>query len=214
MGWTSSSNAALVYNINFGQIPYEVVPNGIVDVRVYLTETATNGETPLLAAGGNDGLTLLGSKFTFGSGLSIGDKDDYFFPFDEDPIPPGGTSINPLFLNQIIFVKNSEGFVDISGNVDAPSFIEVPVVPGATSYSILLGTVRFTASSTFTGPFALTFVPSAAGLDVNFAGSQAPLVTYTNSVIAVPEPGTMAILAVASLGGATLRWRRRRQSAK
>jgi len=210
IGLTTSSRAALIYNINFGQSIYTIVPGGTVDVSIYLTETATAGETPLLADGGNNGLVLLGSKFTFlGSDLKVGSQDTYNFPAD-DLLPPFGTSINSVFTTQNVFVDNLTREVDISGLIVSGT-AEVPVVPGATSYSILLGTVRFTASPTFTGSVPLTFLPNP--FDVNFFPLNTNPATYTDSTItAVPEPGTMALLAVASLGGVTLRSRSRRQS--
>ena len=203
------SRAALIYEIKFDQLEYMVVPGQILNVKILLVETSTAGEPSVLVGDGTNGLVSLATRVNFGQGLRIGDADTVQFP-DVDSELPTGTSINSIFDFRLGLIDNPNRTFTLSG-ASTTGPVRLPVVPGAMSYSLELGMVQFMISPTFAGSASLDFDPST--FDVTFNPFVSVTAFYLDSTItAVPEPGTISLLAVASLGGVTLRWRSRRQS--
>lgn len=197
------SRADLTYAFDFEQDTYLVTQGEAVSVKLFLTEVATDGETPRLAAGGDDGLFGFDGSIDYSQSTPSGSN----VSFDSAAAGPGFqdfASGAEAFLedeNQIVSFQTAQlgnVFNGVSGDRISDSI-----------YVIELGTFTFNAStSNSTTTLQLVEWNDAAEAGFVFAdGFEAPVTFGSAQIVTVPEPSVM-ILATMLGGGLFIRRRR------
>ena len=221
------ASADLFYDFVFDQNTYNANAGATVDVMVILRETATAGDTARLAPGDARGGAAAGDGL-FAFGLNV--------DFSSATGPPGSTvqtiddvNLDPKFVHfspkagEVIVRAGDvdfEGTEDFIGNdADLMEGVTGNLISssgGTTIYELPLATLTFTAGavgsnttiamSDNTSATSLSFFADLTEIDATATYGTA------NIIIAVPEPGSLGILATLVIG-ATLRRKRAKGSA-
>jgi hypothetical protein len=201
---SSQANGDQIYELIFDAPEYIVAAGDTVDVQILLRETVTNGDIARLASGGNDGIFAIGVNLDFSN--VVGGPGSEFFGI-------GDVTFNPQFDDTPTYQADvASSMANLyAATTNFSTGIEVPPV-SADVFEVEFATISFTAG----------VEGSVTNLELGDNDNQAlfslfadgtnlnELVTYGSSSIivqSVPEPGSMAVLA---LGGIGLLIRRKR----
>ena len=178
------------YIFTFDRTNYEVAPGETVDVEVSLTQI-----TPVPSDISLDGITDVGVRVFFNDSPPL----DPARVFSIDDI-----IINPLFDNNDALVGNQK---DLDSGVSAGFLGAIDFgSPALTGDSIVLGSFRFTAGNSV-GEVTNLLVTDFSSADETFANDPTISVldsfisssTATITVSAVPEPGSITLIVMASV---------------
>lgn len=201
--------AELIYEIGFDQSSYFVDQGATLEVDLFLTERATDGETLRLANGGGDGLIALGGRLNYADGantnvLRIGTLDT---ASGDATNPVAGVDVNSIFNDgNLVMVDNTIAQVDVSGAADPG----IEFASTATELQVRLATITFTAVGSPGETASLIYTPT--GLDLIFSPFTVvtpDYLTATVTINGVPEPSAGMIVAM-GVACAALRRRRNR----
>lgn len=188
--------------------PIESAPMIVVGDHDLLENTAGQQIQIYVSGGGNvSGLNLFVQVGDGGPELT-----DFFLPAGTD-----GPSITSIDLKPIggIFAGIGDSQVDITPDVPQVKNSTIAMTGGGSVVADgLLAIITIDTTGFFAGDAVTTWnlllggvLPDAGGYDTDFAGTPIDITNGSLSVVAVPEPATLGLIA---LGGAGLLWRRRK----
>ncbi len=203
-----TSVVAQTYTLGFDEANYTVGAGDVVTAQVILTEQIMGTETARLAAGGDNGLFAFAadvdfSSFTGGSGSTFDTfaLEDTFaegFAGSGEDVTVGPSNVS--FEGTESFTNNPDGEVGVGG-----------VAIDDSTYVVVLGTFTFNAGAVGSvTTLQLGDHVSPAANQFLFGQGATPDINFSSSIItvAVPEPGSAAVLAL--LGCAGFMTRRRK----
>ncbi|TWU48670.1 PEP-CTERM motif protein [Rubripirellula tenax] len=198
----ASSQADLIYDFRFDQSSYSAEAGSTFSVDIIFRETATEGEN-LMFFTAPTGLTSLGPvRVTY---QPVGPATDVLQVADEADIEVGG-----LFTGLSFKLIDNPNFVSEVGGENSSG---IKIGSNATFHEVNLATITFTVVGAPGQSSLLGLNPNDFG-EVFFNNEIFPAATAsfgsaTFSVVAVPEPSSIAMVGFAIAAGG-LQWRRRR----
>lgn len=205
------AQAAVTFEFVPEQNLYTATAGALVTVNVVLRETLTNGSLSILPGNVEDGISTIGVRLNVTSGTA-----------KITAVNPQKTVFNGPTLTSL--TDTSAGFViaqdasiphgvqpdtktaTVSTYVLGSFTVQAPASPGTSNFRVL----RYDATSrsnTFVNVMDLDAGNNIAGDGPVFVGTDAKQTTFSVTVNAVPEPGSLCLLAGVAMFG--LRRRRR-----
>lgn len=193
----SPARGALLYSLAAEQSSYTAVVGDTVDIRIYLVETATDGEASQLM-GTDAGLISAGFRLEYGS-------TDPAQVLADDDITPNGAFDSPFTLAKAAL----PGSASLREDVDFGSPAAQGVGTGPGMVALWLGTFRFTV-----GAAGLTVVSiqdydqdpqfvnftTAAFVDLDPSIQAGRFTINATRPGVIPEPASLVMAATAALG--------------
>ena len=212
---TQDAWSAVVYSYAADSSNYTGAVGSTVTVDLYLDETLSGGSTSYIAA--NGGLSGAGSAVnvsgtTGGTPASIASGS-----FTDSPAFAGGPTTtlynqgagNNLEFTESISTSATTGLVPTASQILLGT-LNVTVGSGVTRYSVTsLNNDTINGSNSTLGQAdgnTVTRLPTPLGTDLDAANASftgadlSPAFTFTVSAVAVPEPASLSLLGLASLG--------------
>ena len=206
---STSEISAQTYSIGFDQADYQVDAGESFDAILFLTEDISDGGASRLDAGGDNGLFSFsaGIDFSSFSGGATGTIFDSLVLGEQFATGFAGSGQDVTVGDGVVDFEGTESFTfNPDGEVGAGG-----IMVSANEFVLELATLTFTAGAD--GSVTTLQTQAAASPAANpfiFGDGASPPIGFTSSTVsvsAIPEPGSVAVLAL--IAGAGLLRRRK-----